>query len=218
MNGLQQLCSYDTVAGFDARELCSLFSTAEWDGNEYAWDLEFYGIYGSGSALGPGQGTGWVNELIPRLTGQQWDQTTQTSENSTLNSFPRTFPLHRRFYVDFTHDSVIANVVAALNLPDFAHSLDPLKPDSTRRYRTSEIVPFASRLIFEKIRCQENGATASGSERELVRLLLNDAIVPLKQLKPCDAENRPDGMCSLEGFLRSQEDRMQRAHWERCFE
>ncbi|CAO1634959.1 unnamed protein product [Parajaminaea phylloscopi] len=215
VNALQQLCSYDTVAGYDARELCSLFNRSDWIGAEYAWDLEFWGVYGSGSPLGAGQGTGWLNEFLARLTGKPWDPSTQTSENATLDSFPRTFPVDRRFYADFTHDSVIASVVAALDLPDFAVKLDTSQPEPWRKYKTSEIVPFAARLVVEKINC---GGSAQGRNEELVRLLLNDAIVPLKQLKPCDAENRADGMCSLAGFLRSQEGRMQRAHWERCSE
>lgn len=221
VNGLQQLCSFDTVAGHDAHELCSLFTEQEWLDYEYAWDLEFWAVYGSGSPIGAGQGTGWVNEFLARLNGKPWDASRQTSENATLDSFPRTFPVDRSFYVDFSHDSVIANVLAALNLPDFAKVLPPLPPhaDPMRTYKSSEIVPFGARLVFEKIQCNE-GATdstsSSSSSTTLIRMLLNDAIVPLKQLKPC--EDRPDGMCSLDRFLKSQEGIMGRAHWDRCFE
>lgn len=215
INALQQLCSYDTVAGFDAVNLCSLFTKQEWLDYEYSWDLEFYGAYGSGAPIGPGQGVGWVNEFLARVQGIPWNPALQTSENGTLASDDLTFPLHRRFYVDFTHDSVIANVIAALNLPDFARDLPVHKPDEKRKYKTSQVVPFASRLIVEKLACS-GGETAAAAATPYLRFILNDAIIPLGQLPAC--EKREDGLCSLSAFLKSQEDRMDRVQWSRCFE
>jgi len=94
-------------------------------------------------------GVGWVNEFISRLTQTKWNPQTQTSENSTFNSNDRTFPVNRGFYVDFTHDSSIASVLAALHLPDFEKSLDPKSVDLERKYKTSHIVPFAARMTGE---------------------------------------------------------------------
>ncbi|CEH19065.1 Multiple inositol polyphosphate phosphatase [Ceraceosorus bombacis] len=144
----QQACSYDTVA-FGYSRFCALFTTQEWLDYEYAWDLVFYGSYGPGSPVGRAQGVGWVNELVSRLEGRPWDASTQTSENSTLNTDPLLFPLHKKFYVDFTHDSVIANVLAALELPDFAQDLPKDKREPGRKYKSSTLVPFAARLVFE---------------------------------------------------------------------
>lgn len=214
VNALQQLCSYDTVAGFPSTELCSLFTKEEWLGYEYTWDLEFYAGYSSGSLVGPAQGVGWINEFLSRLQGKTWDVKTQTSENSTFNTHPRTFPVDRRFYLDVTHDSVIANVLGALNLPDFSQDLPVHRPNPDRKFRTSQVVPFGARLVFEKIACPSTATEKEG--QRYIRMLLNDAIVPLAQLKPC--EDRKDGLCSMDRFLESQKDRMERVKWERCFE
>lgn len=62
LNGMQQLCSYDTVA-FGRSNFCGLFTEQEWRDYEYYWDLEFYGSYGDGSPIGKAQGLGWVNEV-----------------------------------------------------------------------------------------------------------------------------------------------------------
>lgn len=216
INALQQLCSYDTVAGFDATEMCSLFTKQEWLDYEYAWDLEFFGSYGAGSPVGPAQGVGWVNEFLARLTNSKWDAALQTSENATLASEELTFPVHHRFYVDFTHDSVIANVLGALDLPDFKKDLPVLKPDPERKYKTSEIVPFASRLIVERLQCGGGEQQQQQGGTKYVRMILNDRIIPLGQLEQC--EKRQDGMCSVDAFLKSQQDRMERVKWSRCFE
>lgn len=220
---MQQVCSYDTVAGFDATGLCSLFTKEEWLGYEYAWDLEFYGGYGSGSDVGPAQGVGWLNELLARLQGQAWDPRLQTSENYTFDAHPRTFPVDRKFYADFTHDSVIANVLAALDLPAFAQELPVHHPDPQRMYRTSQLVPFGARLIVEKLQCRASSrfpaVTASNvTEGRFIRMKLNDALLPLGSLSACAAEKREDGVCSMSGFLKSYEGRMERVKWERCFD
>lgn len=62
LNGMQQLCSYDTVA-FGRSDFCRLFTEKEWHDYEYFWDLQFYGGYGDGTPIGKAQGIGWVNEV-----------------------------------------------------------------------------------------------------------------------------------------------------------
>lgn len=143
------------------------------------------------------------------MTRQPWDASLQTSENATLNNDPRTFPIDRRFYADFTHDSTIAGVIAALNLPQFAKALPTHHPDPNRAYHTSTIVPFAARLVFEQIDCERNDKTES-----LVRLLLNEAIIDLHQLRGCPS--RPDGMCPYNDFIAATSSRNEWADWQNC--
>ncbi|UZJ55504.1 hypothetical protein CBS101457_004824 [Exobasidium rhododendri] len=210
LNGMQQLCSYDTVA-FGRSDFCRLFTQDEWLGYEYAWDLVFYGSYGDGTPVGKAQGVGWVNEFMSRLTKTVWNLTTQTTENSTLNQNPKTFPVDRRFYADFTHDSTIAGVLAALNLPDFAVPLPVHAPDPKRKYITSNLVPFAARLIFEEISCNNK---SSVTETSFVRMLLNEAVIDLHQLKGCSA--RDDGMCNRREFITAMEGRNKWSEWSNC--
>jgi Histidine phosphatase superfamily (branch 2) len=68
-----------------------------------------------GNPLGPVQGIGYVNELIARLTRTPLANSVE-GINHTLDSDPKTFPLDRSLYVDFTHDNLMASVVSTLGL------------------------------------------------------------------------------------------------------
>lgn len=155
---------------------------------------------------------------MSRLTRTPWDATTQTSENITLNSNPITFPVDRKFYADFTHDSVIAGVISALNLPDFTVPLPIMTPDVNRKYITSNIVPFGARLVFEEISCSNVEEAELGKQKletgSFIRMFLNEAIIDLHQLKDC--QNRKDGMCSRDEFISSLARRNDWADWKNC--
>ncbi|EST09309.1 Histidine phosphatase superfamily, clade-2 [Kalmanozyma brasiliensis GHG001] len=204
---MQQMCSYDTVA-FGYSDFCGLFTKQEWLDYEYAWDLKFMNGNGATSPLGRGYGLGWVNEFVSRLTSKPWDPAVQTSENSTLDLDATTFPLDRRFYVDFTHDSTITSVLAALDLPDFDDTFavpDAGKGvDAKRHFITSKAVPFAARFVVEVWNCGE----------EWVRFKLNDAVVPLGQYKDC--EKRADGLCKKESLLKALSGRNSKGWWDKC--
>jgi hypothetical protein len=150
-------------------------------------------------------------QFMSRLTQTSWNDATQTTENRTLNSNPITFPVDRSFYADFTHDSTIAGIVAALNLQDFSVPLPVHSPDPNRKYKTSNIVPYAARLIFEEISCAESEVKG---KTELIRLLLNEAIIDLHQLKGCSS--REDGMCNRGEFIKALEGRNQWSDWSNC--
>jgi hypothetical protein len=152
---------------------------------------------------------GWVNELIARLEAKPWNASLQTSENSTLNADPTTFPVDRRFYVDFTHDSTITSVLAALALPHFDEVLKVpdggKKLDANRNFKTSKVVPFAARLVLEVWQCADETS---------VRMKLNDAVVPLSQYTQC--AQRPDGMCAKKDFLTALAQRNLQSEWQKC--
>ena len=52
------------------------------------------------------QGVGYLNELIGCLTNSPAHHDLRTSK--TLLSFPETFPLNRKMYVDFSQDNLMA--------------------------------------------------------------------------------------------------------------
>lgn len=203
--GMQQLCAYDTVA-FGHSAFCALFSEEEWRGFEYAWDQRFYYDYGPGAATGAAMGLGWVNEMVSRLTHTPWNRATQTSENATFNTDPTLFPVDRALYADFTHDSVLTSVLATLGLRELGKP--PRVEDEQRAFRTSHVVPFSARLVLEKFVC------GAEEDHALLRLKLNDAIVPLAQLAPCLP--RADGLCSQKDFLAGLAQRNHKGWWEKC--
>lgn len=208
LNGMQQACSYETVA-LGQSSFCSLFTAQEWKDYEHLWDLKFHGTFGAGTPLGAAQGVGWVNELVARLTNQAWNDLTQTSENMTVNLDPKRFPTDstQRLFADFTHDSTLTAVLAALGLKQ----LNTLPSASTlgqeqehqARFRTSHLVPFGARMVFERLSC-------GMEQKPFVRVILNDAVVPLSDVGCTD---RPDGICPLDEFLRAIQDRNQRANY-----
>ena len=220
--GMQQLCSYDTVA-FGRSDFCSLFTEEEWLGFEFTWDKRFFFDYGPGNQVGPAMGLGWLNEFVSRLTRTPWNSTTQTSENATFNAHADLFPVDRAIYADFTHDSVLTSVLAALRLPEF--SIPPKLDDKHRAFRTSQVVPFGARMVFEVFDCPTPVPPPSALEHrriplkayppeQYLRMKLNDAIVPLSGLSQC--EDRKDGLCTLSGFLDSHADRNNQGWWDRC--
>ncbi|WFD35845.1 hypothetical protein MCUN1_002713 [Malassezia cuniculi] len=222
--GMQQLCAYDTAA-FGHSDFCALFTEEEWNGFEYSWDINFHGYAGPSSHTGAAQGLGWLNEFISRLTSTPWDARTQTSENSTVNSQPELFPVDRAFYADFAHDTTITAVIAAMRLAEFDKK--PELSNKDRAFRSSKVVPFAARMIFEVFTCPGEIPQRLSRRRfnkapdmskvnlhEYVRLKINDAVVPLSQLSHCD--QRDDGMCLKEQFLASHADRNDQGWWDRC--
>jgi hypothetical protein len=75
----------------------------------------------------------------------------------------------------------------------------------TKGYSASYTVPFAARFYFEKLSC-------SGSKEELVRVLVNDRVLPLWQ---CGGTK--DGTCTLSKFIDSLGFAKGGGHWDQCF-
>lgn len=129
-----------------------------------------------------------MNELIARLTNAPVQDHTQT--NHTLDADPATFPLDRNFYADFSHDNQMIAIYAAMGLFRQTRPLDPTTPSEERTWRASNMVPFSSRMVVERLQC---GGTRG------VRVLVNQAVQPLEF---CGGDK--DGVCSVEAFVKSQ--------------
>ena len=72
-------------------------------------------------------------------------------------------------------------------------------------YSAAWTVPFAARVYFEKLSCQ-------GEEEELVRVLVNDRVIPLET---CGADSQ--GKCKLSAFVRSLNFAAGGGNWDQCF-
>ncbi|GJE87420.1 phytase [Phanerochaete sordida] len=202
---LISLCPFETVAKQVKSDFCTLFESfpQAFPGFAYVGDLDkFYGA-AYGNPLGRVQGVGWVNELLARLTDAPVRDHTQT--NRTLDGDPRTFPLRRTLYADFSHDNQIASILAALGLFRQPRPLDPARPDPRRTFRASALVPFSGRVAVERLRC--------AAERR-VRVLVQDVLQPLEF---CGGDAH--GMCTLDAFVESQAYARHdgEGDFERCF-
>lgn len=172
---IMDLCPFNTVASPSGTisEFCHLFTPLEWRQYDYYQSLGKYYGYGNGNALGPTQGVGFTNELIARLTDTPVHD--DTSTNHTLDSNPETFPLGRKLYADFSHDNDMTGIFAALGLYNSTKPLSNTTLENTQQtngFSASWTVPFAARAYVEKLKC-------IGEKGELVRVLVNDRVIPL---------------------------------------
>ncbi|KAJ7130984.1 phosphoglycerate mutase-like protein [Mycena filopes] len=201
---LQQLCPYETVAlGYS--KFCELFTEDEWDGFDYSLDLFFWYNSGPGYALARTLGIGYVQELVARLTHTPI-ATHNSSTNGTLDDNPITFPLGQSLYVDATHEVVVLNILAALNLTTLA-AQGPLPADHIPKHRTfkvSELAPFATNVQFQLLEC----TSQPGPQ---IRIIVNDGVVPLRGIEGCPEQK--DGMCAVETFVGAEKKIIGETDW-----
>ncbi|KAJ6618846.1 histidine phosphatase superfamily [Mycena sp. CBHHK59/15] len=210
---LISLCAFHTIASATEGQIdrlspfCDLFAETDFEAFEYSGDLDKYYGTGYGDALGPVQGVGYTNELIARLTRTAVHDHTQT--NATLDADPATFPLNRTIYADFSHDNTMIAIFSAMGLFPQPRPLATAGPDVVRTWRTSWMVPFAGRMVVEKMACGVRG-------REYVRILVNDAVQPLEFCAPNEVGV---GLCELSAFVQSQAYARNNGggDWEKCF-
>ena len=236
---LLSLCAFDTVAHYldgkykgnhNHSPFCGLFTREEFQQFEYVGDLDkFYKTgyvdililpltdqtihHRYGNPLGPVQGVGYVNELLSRLTSTPVQDSTQV--NHTLDSSPITFPLNRTVYADFTHDNEMIPIYATIGLFKQPAPLNPEAPDEKRTWRASQLVPFAARMVVEKLKCKTKRRFGHGEE-EFVRIFVNDVLQPLEF---CSDHSRGIGLCTLSTFVESQSYARNNGEgdFERCF-
>ncbi|KAI0752965.1 phytase [Daedaleopsis nitida] len=203
---MQQLCPYETIAiGYS--KFCELFTEEEWRGFDYSVDLYFWYNSAFGSPVARAQGIGYVQELLARLTHTPIP-IHNSSTNATLNDNSVTFPLGQSLYVDATHDTVVLNVITALNLSNFAAD-GPLPSDHIpkhRSFKTSQLAPFATNMQFQLLACD-------WTPEPQLRIIINDGVAPLASIRDCP-EDKKHGMCPVSAFVASQRDTVGHTDWD----
>jgi len=204
------LCPFDTLSS-DPVELspfCNLFTEEEFKDFSYAGAIDKYYNTGPGQPLGPVQGVGYINELLARLTRSPVQDETQT--NRTLDSDPKTFPLDRSIYVDFSHDNAMIPVYVAMGLFKQEEPLDPTKRQSDdATWKVEKMVPFSGRMVTELVSCDA---------QQFVRVLVSNVVQPL-EFCGAESEGKWAGLCTLEKFVESQGYAREngRGDFEKCF-
>ncbi len=205
---MMDLCPFNTVASPKGQisSFCDLFSQQEWHQYNYYETLgKWYG-YSYGNSLGPTQGVGFANELIARLTNQPVRD--ETSTNHSLDDSAKTFPLGRQLYADFSHDNDMTAIFSALVLYNSTSQFPNttvIEAHAAEGYSAAWTVPFAARAYFEKMTC-------NGHNSELVRVVVNDRVLPLSQ---CDGDSM--GRCTLAKFVNSLGFAKMGGYWDQCF-
>lgn len=188
VSNMISLCGYETV-GQGYSDFCKLFTKEDFEEYEYEQDLIHNSVFGFQSVTSKALGIGWVTEFLQRLKHEPMNGPWST-QNKTLDKNEMYFPVDQPIYADFTHDVVIESILTALNFKQLADELTGDHIKRNRKYRTSHVVPFGARLIFEVMEC---------GEEEYIRAKLNDAIVPLDSNQGC--EGREDGLCKLDDYI-----------------
>ncbi|KAJ8519066.1 hypothetical protein ONZ45_g3959 [Pleurotus djamor] len=176
-HGALYACAYD-YAAWKVSPWCDVFTHQELSNFEYELDLLMDGAFGFNlpNNMGPTLGSLYVSTLIERFS------------NSSGTAKP--------VYLEFGHDTTIDLALTALGLVKDTPPLrvgGPVPP--TRKFRTSQQVPFAAQMIWEKFSC----ATDPSPQ---IRLLLNGAPFPLTNCAT-SARDRAHGTCSLATFIRA---------------
>ncbi|KIM23185.1 hypothetical protein M408DRAFT_77931 [Serendipita vermifera MAFF 305830] len=209
---MQTMCAYETTAlGYSA--FCPLFTQAEWEGFEYAWDIQFWYNSGFGSPVARVQGAGYVLELLSRLTHTPISSTSNPlssghlfSVNTTLTGNPTTFPLNNTIYSDATHEVVLMNIYTALNLSVLAQDGQPslTRMKRGRKWVTSRFAPFGSNMQVQVLTCDA---------KDQLRIIVNDAPVALSGISGCPSSSR-DGLCPVEAFVAAQRTLLDGTDWD----
>lgn len=146
-----------------------------------------------------------MNELIARLTNQAVEH--GASVNSTLDASNATFPLGRSLYADFSHDDPMTSIFSAMGLYNSTPALSNTTLADAQAldgYSAAWTVPFAARMYVEKMTC-------AGAPEDLVRVIINDRVVPLVG---CAADAL--GRCTLSAFVESQSFSRELGLWDQC--
>ncbi|CED84121.1 Multiple inositol polyphosphate phosphatase [Phaffia rhodozyma] len=180
IHGMLYACAYETAA-VGHTPWCAVFESEEILDFEYELDLLMNYAFGYGlpQELGPILGSVYVNKLIERLT------------NATGNATD--------LYLEFGHDTTIDLALTALGLAKDTPNISASErgaPNATRRWMTSQQVPFAAKMITERISCTSSNTTNTDT---WIRFLLNDAPFPI--LTCGDKMNSSTGACPLDVFV-----------------
>ncbi|KAB8303212.1 hypothetical protein EYC80_004659 [Monilinia laxa] len=204
------LCPFNTVASPTGAisPFCKIFTAADWKAYDYYQTLGKYYGYSWGNPLGATQGVGFTNELIARLINTPVQD--HTSTNHTLDDNATTFPIDKsvKLYADFSHDNDMTGIFSALGLYNSTNALSNITREDTSQtngYSASWSVPFAARMYVEKMNC-------AGESEELVRVIVNDRVLPLKT---CDGDEL--GRCGLSKFVESLSFASAGGDWGSCF-
>ena len=207
---IMDLCPFNTVASplGTISPFCALFTQTEWTHYAYYQTLGKYYGYSAGNPLGPTQGVGFTNELIARMTGQPVAD--DTSSNHTLDSNQANFPVggNNVLFADFSHDNDMTTIFSAMGLYNNTAPLSNTSVETTAQtngYSASWTVPFAARMYAEKMQCK-------GQEEELVRIIVNDRVIPLVG---CGADKL--GRCTLSRWVESLSFAREGGLWRQCF-
>jgi acid phosphatase len=176
---MQELCGYESVIR-GSSSFCSLalFSPNDWLDFEYMNDLMYHYNTGYGNEISGVLGFPWVNASASVLLADDTDQD---------------------LYVSFTHRELPPTVVVALGIfnnsmysgSNNINATMPLdRPNYGRVWKSSQILPFLTNIVMEKMECDSYGYDVG----KYFRVLVNQSPQPL------ECADGPGDSCSNGAF------------------
>ncbi|PYH78404.1 3-phytase B [Aspergillus uvarum CBS 121591] len=158
-------------------EWIDVFTTDEWVSFSYIWDVNFYYCAGPGNKYMRAVGANYLNASLALL------------QQGPSSAGP--------LFFNFAHDSNISPIIAALDIatPPQPLPTDRVAFDLQQHWRITDIIPMGGRLTIERLNCSGSGSAALGPAGIYLRLVLNEAVVPLRT-----CQDGPGYSCSLDRY------------------
>lgn len=241
---LGNLCSFQTLGGANVTDgghldikvspYCSVFRNDEWDKYGYALDVGKYYGSGYGDPYHRGLATGYLRELLARLTSTQADLGTPSAINTTLDDSSSTFPIPAnstganagpRIFFDGSHDNNISPIAASFGLFSSSDALstganaESKRQGESRAWRFSQIAPLQGKVVWEKIECS---SSSRRQQQEYVRVRANEAVQPAESAPWCPSGGAQrdmvrQGLCPLDAVVQSLSWVRDGSEWAKCF-
>lgn len=187
--GIQQLCGYESAITGNVSKLCDIFTSMEWMGYEYLWDLKYYHMVGPGNPLSPYLGFPWLN-VTAGLFAQLHEEEGASTQNKKADD-------NQRFFVSFTHREVPPFLATALGIFGSASQVEENMPTDRinfpRSWRMAELIPFLGHIGIEMMSCGPESGAIGGTQ--FIRVLANSAPRPIPQ-----CQSGPGASCELHEF------------------
>lgn len=203
-------------------QFCQLFEGEhDWKMLGYFMDLGMYYQAGYGNPYHKALGTGFLRELLARLTNTAPVLNPPTSLNTTLDAAnSTTFPIeNNKIYMDTSHDGTMASIASSIGLKRSPFKLTPGKHTENKphNWKFAEIAPMQGKIVFEKLHCNHD---KHPNTKEYVRIRMNDQTqIPDQFWCPDSSEkDRKQNICPLAKFKKHLEFVQSDAEWNKCYQ
>lgn len=252
IQSIGNLCGFDTLnrakvsnggdLDIKVSPYCSIFRRPEWQLYNYALDVGKYYGSGYGDPYHRGIATGYLRELLARLTSTPVIIDSPSAINTTLDAAnaASTFPIPSssttqgpHIFFDGSHDNNISPIAAAFGLFSSPHNLstaadaESTPQGRSRAWTFSQIAPLQGKIVWEKVQCNSRPSRrASDGQRadkqQYIRVRANEAIQkaqgqPWCPDAPRSAYLQRNGLCPLDNVVKSLDWVKSGDEWAKCF-
>ncbi|CAO1628459.1 unnamed protein product [Parajaminaea phylloscopi] len=254
---LGNLCAFNTGTGATVSDggrlhmsvspFCSVLKEDEWQLYGYAVDAGKYWGSGYGDPYHKAIASGYLRELLARLTSTPVIIDTPTAINTTLDAHgATTFPIPTnssritgpRIFFDGSHDNNMSPIAAAFGLFHSPHKLstkanaESTKEGKERAWRFSHIAPLQGKIVWEKVECSaphhhpHGGKKGSHKSHFYVRVRANEAVQKAHGQPWCPSSSKlggqaksrlQHGLCPLDNVVQSLDWVKSGKEWAKCF-